>query len=411
VAAPRPGPAPGARAAPAEPPPRLRVGAADVTPPREPLPAAAVDRLVRVRLAPGVTGTVPIVLRGACAGTMAKIAASSATQIDTAGALTCVDDPGALVPPPILTPHDAPAPPSVTGTFLADTCAPGESDDQVVCVPGGDTVLGGLGVDGVTSGAGDPMATSPLPMRLAGLHKFWIDRTEVTVGRYRQALAAGFVATAAFTPPPNNGPLAARYSWQNGLGNATFSDAPLGRESYPLNMATWSFARQLCAFYGGTLPSEAQWEYAAVAAGRSTRATFPWGEEQPDCTLGVANRNPDLTVGTICPGPPLEPIDSPASMRDTNALGVRGLGGGVVEWTLDAAARYDAPCWQASPAIDPSCVDPEAPLRVHRGGSFVGPFFMTRAIVRDAFATNGPESSFGARCVYAQPPAKRWRGP
>src|SRR5262249_4338483 len=86
-------PPPPAGDVPPEPNPRLVTNGADVTPSSEPLPAATVDRLVRVRLVPGVAGTLPVVLRGACAGTMAKLSAASATQVAVGDALTCVDDP------------------------------------------------------------------------------------------------------------------------------------------------------------------------------------------------------------------------------------------------------------------------------------------------------------------------------
>src|SRR5207249_10127 len=83
-----PGPAEGAKplVVPPEPPatnePRLRDDAGDdVTPVSEPEPLLAIDRLLTVRLVPGTIGAVRVVLRGACAGTMA----------DIAGRRTCVD--------------------------------------------------------------------------------------------------------------------------------------------------------------------------------------------------------------------------------------------------------------------------------------------------------------------------------
>jgi formylglycine-generating enzyme required for sulfatase activity len=399
VPVPRAAPPPTSREVPADPNPRLVDPPFDLTPSFEPLPAATIDRLVRVRLTPGVAGTLPIVLRGVCAGTMAKLPAASATRVDADAALTCLDDPESLVPPTVLMPEDTPPPRSVLGTFLAEPCAPEESDDQVVCVPGGDTVLGGPEDDGLT-------ALSGLPVRVVGVHKFWIDRTEATVGRYRQARAAGFVAKGTLAPLANDGPLADINAPK--VQRATYTSVPRDREAYPLNTVSWSFARQFCEWSEGALPSEVQWEYAAVSAGRASRAAYPWGEDPADCTRGVVNRA--LPSATQCKGPLLEAVDSPAARGDVNALGILGLASGLSEWTMDAGAPYDAPCWRGSGAIEPGCVDPEAPLRVYRGGSFAGPFYRMRAISRDQWETNGPDTFFGVRCAYARPPSRRWSG-
>ena len=73
--------------------PRLVSAGIDATPATEPEPSLAVDRLLKVAIAPGVRNTVSVLLHGACVGTMADLATKK-TCIDTAETLVA-----AVVPP------------------------------------------------------------------------------------------------------------------------------------------------------------------------------------------------------------------------------------------------------------------------------------------------------------------------
>jgi formylglycine-generating enzyme required for sulfatase activity len=50
-----------------------------------------------------------------------------------------------------------------------------------------------------------------------------------------------------------------------------------GREDHPINCVNWQQAVDFCAWAGGRLPSEAEWEYAARSEGKDN--TYPWGED------------------------------------------------------------------------------------------------------------------------------------
>lgn len=247
-----------------------------------------------------------------------------------------------------------------------------------------------------------------LPLRGAAVSRFYMDRYEVTVNRYRQAIGLGFDPNAetSLSPAENEGPL----DWTSVVGAATYSKTPVGRESYPLNRVSWDRAREVCLFYGGDLPSEAQWEYAALVAGRSRKATYPWSSDaRPTCTTAVLNRfSNDDVCGALGVG--LVPVDAPAMAEDRTPLGIVGLGGNVSEYVRDAHEDYDAPCWLGASAIDPVCIDDTSPFRMVRGGNAFLFLESARGASRRSHTTNNGYNYDGFRCVYREPPRRRWVG-
>src|SRR5690606_25286452 len=80
--------------------------------------------------------------------------------------------------------------PSVVGSFSAAPC-PEDAGGERVCIPGGAFILGSQELFLVPD-------LPALPERVVQHERFWLDRHEVSVGRYRAALASGFVPP---TPP------------------------------------------------------------------------------------------------------------------------------------------------------------------------------------------------------------------
>ena len=394
--------------------PRLVREGQDLTPGTEPLPNLAIDRLLRVRLRYGHRGSLRVVLRTACAGTMVDLAAS-ATCVDTAGVRVPVDEEDASgeIPPPSE---------SEAGTFVGPTdctvlprpesqLADGAPKlDEETCIPGGSFVLGSQAI--VVSGPVDVVTESDssrfnsIPEHVAVMPPLLMDRYEVTVGRYRHALEVDGFQRPDGSPLANNGPLGTVFP--GGQENCTYSSAPLGREGYPLNCISWFNARAFCQFYGGELPTEAEWEHAAAAAARDGETAYPWGSQAPTCDRAVyARSNVEATpVGSAeCValgfGPqPLVPFDpQQPSAGDVGPSLVIGLGGSLSEWVLDSARSYASACWLVAPPLSPLCWE-EAPVRRSvRGGNWAQPPGLLLAAARDESRTDLVTSLVGFRCV------------
>ena len=389
-----------ALAAPGDGQPRFLVSGVDLTPALEPDPVVTIDRVVRVTLRPGTRGRTQVVLRGACAGRQARLGV-------LVEAASCADGAEPLVPLGDAALEDSLATdlPSVNGTYGSEPCLSAAADDAKVCVPGGAFVLG----DAFYRPTGGTDVAGARPERVVRLSRFAIDRDEVTVARYRAALARGFAAPIAVGVTERDGPPG------GAPDTCAFSAAPRGREGYPLSCVAWVTANAFCAFEGGALPSEAQWEYAAVAASRPRKALFPGGDVPPGCGQAIWGRSfafhecSELGEG---------PVPAADAAGDVNALGIRNLGGSLEEHTADAHAEYRDPCWTSAPDLDPTCrITPPAgcvaaPTSLEcraaggwthsvRGGSWASAAGDLRATIHSNVVAAGSATSItGLRCVY-----------
>jgi formylglycine-generating enzyme required for sulfatase activity len=350
--------------------PRLVIDNHDVTPKTEPDPLLTVDRLVRIRLTYGVEGRVRVKLHADCAGTMARLPGES-----------CVDQPhvraaitDAVLEPQLDTPASAPH---------VAPCQDGTAERA--CVPGGSTVLGDARIRSW-------VGLAPFPPRVAQLSDFMMDRREVTVARFRDAIVRGFAPPVL--PTANEGT----------LGTApddmacTWSAATKDREDHALTCVDVATARAFCAFEGGEVPTEAQWEYATLTAGRTLRVDYPWGDDVPSCERAVYGRTALAGFPGVCESYGKGPRPSAESATDVNPLGIQALGGGVAELVLDGYAEYTSACWRDATVTDPHC-DDLAGGRIARGGSWAAPPPAIRPPLR--VGPNVERKSFiGFRCVY-----------
>ena len=161
----------------------------------------------------------------------------------------------------------------------------GFSDIGMVRVPGGLVELG------PRHGAGMPEKPGPGPLpkyvstrpreqppsawnnhagmglarRKAKVKPFLIDRTEVT-----QAAYAGFVEEAGYRPPH------VAEAWADSGWNWSGTRGPEGKESHPVTLVSFHDAQAYCTWRGKRLPTEAEWQLAALGPAEASRS-FPWG--------------------------------------------------------------------------------------------------------------------------------------
>jgi formylglycine-generating enzyme required for sulfatase activity len=380
--------------------PRLMRDGLDETPAFEPHPGIAIDRLLDVDVAYGERRTARVLLAGECTG----------TQADLAGGASCVDTAGARSPvsPVALragidrstsssvgqwgAPHPC-ATPAQTGTTLPNG-AP--AFDEEICVPGGAFVYGELDLGALP-------VFHPTPEQVTLLEPFFIDRYEMTVGRLRAALAAGFqfspdVVDESYT---NDGPATpSQFPDTNCTFNGDASGPAPGidRESYPVNCLSWYAARQLCQFLGKDLPSAAEWEYAALqAGGDGKKRSYPWGEAAPSCDQLDWGHRPGGPCSSAGIG--LVPVDTaPWAQNDVTPLGIIGMGGSQLEWVLDSFRAYDDACWWQRPLHGVGCMETEAPNRILRGLPW-GAVVAYRTAVPEHYSGGQYTDDAGFRCV------------
>lgn len=234
----------------------------------------------------------------------------------------------------------------------------------------------------------------------ATVSDFRLDVYEVTVGRFRAFVKAGqgnqtrppAVGDGAHPKIPSSGwdasynaSLATSTSDLEAGVNCsrrTWTDAPSANETLPINCVTWFEASAFCAWDGGRLPTEAEFNYAA--AGGALQREYPWGTGIDDSKALVC-----ANVGTCFDFLPVGTKSPPGDGR----WGQADLAGGVSEWLLDRyAAVYSSPCVDCAQLTGGT-------ERVIRGGSRGNGAATLRSSSRSQGVPTVRYASTGVRCA------------
>jgi formylglycine-generating enzyme required for sulfatase activity len=206
------------------------------------------------------------------------------------------------------------------------------------------------------------------PAHTVALDGFWIDRTEVTNGQYRQCVDAGTC------DPPAASSSSTRDSY---YGDSAY-------DGYPVIWVTWHQAAAYCEWAGARLPTEAEWEYAARG---SDRRMYPWGNAAPDCAK--ANY---LGKDGGCVGDTTAVGSYPAGASWCNTL---DMAGNVWEWVAD---WYEIGYYGRSPSRNP--MGPSSgEYRVLRGGSRYDAAYIVRSAHRYGYLPDNANNDVGFRCA------------
>ncbi len=234
----------------------------------------------------------------------------------------------------------------------------------------------------------------------ATISSFRLDNYEVSVGRFRTFLenAKGYTPPAgsgknpgnpndqgwdedwnpALSFPADSASLTALLQCEvenyEGRDYFTWTETPADNERRPINCITWFEAFAFCIWDGGRLPTDAEWNYAAL--GGDEQRIFPWSSSDGSDPYGNYSNyyinddhasfyNGETCLGDGIPGCTVGDLVFVGTKPKGNGrFGQSDLTGNVWEWVLDWYENYPIDC------VDCSNLSPGT-QRAGRGGGFL----------------------------------------
>ena len=272
---------------------------------------------------------------------------------------------------------------------------------SMVDVPAGDYPVGITRtqaqalVDRCLVGASDTLCAASLfenrgPPHTVRISTFDLDRIEVTNRDYMRCVVSGPCRASKYA-----------------------TKSPLGDAERPVTGVSWDDARTYCAWTGGRLPTEAEFEYAARGR-RGER--FPWGNAAPSSHLAAfcddTCHSDEYTVGGFSGS---RKAADPAGAHGAGATvdGVQDLAGNVFEWVEDAYNEgFPARIAERGIATDPvNRSSKTSASRVVKGGAWNFTPIYLDPLHRRGYSADKRATSIGFRCANANPRSGKRRIP
>ena len=261
---------------------------------------------------------------------------------------------------------------------VADPC-------EMIYIPAGSFLMGNNGSEPYSY-------PEELPRHWVNLSAYYIGKYEVTRGQYRAFMDAGGYTNSAYWSTDgwnwkgsNTQP---SWYWVDPVNLGTPPGSLIQGDSRPVIGVTYYEAEAFCAWAGGHLPTEAQWERAARWTGTHANV-YPWGD-----TWDAQKSN--NWNDTLYPGCQTAPVGSYSSYGSPS--GCQDMAGNVWEWCKD---WFGGTYYSTSPSSDPQGpASGDNGYRVLRGGGFFMEFIAAngnRSACRNHYPPRYGSSYWGFR--------------
>jgi len=246
---------------------------------------------------------------------------------------------------------------------------------------------------------------------------YWIGKYPVTQSQWKALVSANGVLLAEYDPPPPD-------CANSGSGCCSRRDidvaAGLDTSDFPMYNISWddcdTLVNALNAKEGGgrtwSIPTEAQWEFAARGGNKSRGYTYSGGNDLDAVGWYYENSGVRRLSDSDWKDwqKALENLVSnkcrPHSVKEKdvgNELGIVGMSGNVFEWCQD---RYDHTDYYSKSPVNDPCNTASGEDRVLRGGGWRNTAQFCRSTNRDGFFPDIRKNFFGFRLCCSEGPRK-----